>query len=97
MNQKTATELAREFIAKWPNACVDEETMRGWFQIAMENGVPHARNIPHNWTPDETQNKCTVCGDGPWGRHRFQSIAHPNDGSTPEHPRLDGSYGWPTE
>jgi hypothetical protein len=28
--------------------------------------------MPHNWTPDETKNRCTICGDGPWGRHRFQ-------------------------
>jgi hypothetical protein len=27
---------------------------------------------PHYWTPDETKNRCIVCGDGPWGRHRFQ-------------------------
>lgn len=29
---------------------------------------------PHRWTPDETKDRCTVCGDGPWGRHRFQTI-----------------------
>ncbi len=92
----TAIELARRFRTKWPDLAVDEETMRGWFQLAMEQGEPHARSTPHDWTPDDTKSHCLICGDGPWGRHRFQSVASPNDGSSPEHPRLDGSYGWPS-
>jgi hypothetical protein len=28
---------------------------------------------PHFWTADSNdQNRCAVCGDGPWGIHRFQ-------------------------
>ncbi len=27
---------------------------------------------PHLWTADETGDHCKVCGDGVWGRHRFQ-------------------------
>jgi hypothetical protein len=28
---------------------------------------------PHFWTADSAdQNRCAICGDGPWGIHRFQ-------------------------
>ncbi len=30
---------------------------------------------PHEWTPDATKSRCVVCGDGVWGRHRFQEPA----------------------
>jgi hypothetical protein len=30
------------------------------------------REPPHPWTPGADKNRCTICGEGPWGRHRFQ-------------------------
>lgn len=38
---------------------------------------------PHSWTPDATKSRCTVCGDGPWGRHRFQIDRINMDGTAP--------------
>ena len=26
----------------------------------------------HSWTTSTDLNKCDICGDGPWGRHRFE-------------------------
>ena len=26
----------------------------------------------HYWTTSTDLNKCDICGDGPWGRHRFE-------------------------
>ncbi len=26
----------------------------------------------HQWRTTTDKNKCDICGDGPWGRHRFQ-------------------------
>ena len=36
-------------------------------------GIDAAASAPHIFTPDETMNRCRICGDGVWGRHRFQS------------------------
>ncbi len=41
--------------------------------ITFQAGINTAGPGPHIWTPDETKNRCMVCGDGVWGRHRFQS------------------------
>ena len=45
--------------------------------ITFQDGcIPSAGHGPHIWTPDETKNRCMICGDGVWGRHRFQSSDH---------------------
>ena len=41
--------------------------------ILASAGIPAAGPGPHIWTPDDTKNRCLICGDGVWGRHRFQS------------------------
>ncbi len=41
--------------------------------ITFQDGIDTAASAPHIWTPDETKNRCRICGDGVWGRHRFQS------------------------
>ena len=41
--------------------------------VTFSNGFDTAASAPHVWTPEATGNRCHVCGDGPWGRHRFQS------------------------
>ncbi len=61
--------------------------------VTFSNGFDTAASAPHGWTPDATMNRCTVCGDGPWGRHRFQSDRHP-DGHPRESDamRFEGPY-----
>ena len=39
----------------------------------QQDGIDTAASVPHVFTPDETKNRCMICGDGVWGRHRFQS------------------------
>jgi hypothetical protein len=43
--------------------------------LAASGELQAAAPGPHPWTPDASKNRCLVCGDGPWGRHRFQSAA----------------------
>lgn len=44
----TASQLARMFREEWPDLAVDQETMRGWFQYAIENGEREAVPAPED-------------------------------------------------
>ena len=39
----------------------------------QQDGIDTAASAPHVFTPDGTKNRCRICGDGVWGRHRFTS------------------------
>jgi hypothetical protein len=77
----------RNFIAAAPADDPDAQSIRRdcdtldrvglWLStcssITVQDGIDAAGPGPHIWTPDETKNRCMICGDGVWGRHRFQS------------------------
>lgn len=76
----------RAWIAEAPADDVDAQSLRrdcdtldriGWWLVTTTpitvGGIAAAGPAVHVWTPDETKNRCMVCGDGVWGRHRFHS------------------------
>lgn len=76
-------ELRAEF-EDWLSARQVPESVRRMLLPWKREDAPREGNgaAPHFWTVDPAdKNRCAVCGDGPWGRHRFQE--QPTGGDAP--------------